>query len=45
MARVFDDLEVGYFREVLQSGKLGWHRGGSSCLLFDLCEPGSYLVC
>ena len=28
MARVFDDLEVEYFREVLQSGKLGWHHGG-----------------
>ena len=28
MARVFDDLEVQYFKEVLQSGKLGWHHGG-----------------
>src|SRR5712692_6820778 len=28
MARVFDDLEVQYFKEVLQSGRLGWHHGG-----------------
>jgi len=30
MARVFDDLELGYLREVLESGKLGWyHEEGS----------------
>ena len=28
MARVFDDLELGYLREVLASGKLGWAQGG-----------------
>jgi dTDP-4-amino-4,6-dideoxygalactose transaminase len=26
--RVFDELEVGYFREVLQSRQLGWANGG-----------------
>jgi perosamine synthetase len=28
MARVFDDLELGYLREVLSSGRLGWQQGG-----------------
>ena len=28
MARVFDDLELGYLKEVLGSGKLGWAQGG-----------------
>jgi dTDP-4-amino-4,6-dideoxygalactose transaminase len=28
MARVFDDLELEYLREVLASGKLGWQQGG-----------------
>ena len=27
MARVFDDLELGYLREVLASGQLGWAEG------------------
>jgi len=27
MARVFDDLELGYLREVLESGQLGWAEG------------------
>lgn len=28
MARVFDDLEIGYVREVLGSKQLGWAQGG-----------------
>src|SRR5579885_1784767 len=28
MARVFDDLELGYVKEVLASGRLGWQDGG-----------------
>lgn len=28
MARVFDELELGYVREVLSSGRLGWAQGG-----------------
>jgi perosamine synthetase len=28
MARVFDDLELGHLREVLDSGRLGWASGG-----------------
>ena len=28
MARVFDDLEMSYLKEVLASGKLGWAQGG-----------------
>jgi perosamine synthetase len=28
MARTFDELELGYLREVLESGKLGWQQGG-----------------
>lgn len=28
MARVFDEVEVGYLKEVLASGKLGWAQGG-----------------
>ncbi|MBI3971017.1 MAG: DegT/DnrJ/EryC1/StrS family aminotransferase [Chloroflexi bacterium] len=28
MARVFDDLELGYVKEVLTSGRLGWQTGG-----------------
>ena len=27
MARVFDDVELGYLRDVLQSGQLGWTEG------------------
>jgi dTDP-4-amino-4,6-dideoxygalactose transaminase len=28
MARVFDELELNYLKEVLSSGKLGWAQGG-----------------
>ena len=26
--RIFDDKEIGYVREVLESGRLGWNREG-----------------
>ena len=26
--RIFDETEIGYVREVLNSGRLGWYRGG-----------------
>ena len=26
--RIFDEKEIGYVREVLESGRLGWNRGG-----------------
>src|SRR5690348_2338335 len=28
MARVFDETELGYLKEVLDSGRLGWQDGG-----------------
>ena len=28
MARVFDDVELGYLKEVMASGRLGWQEGG-----------------
>ena len=28
MARVFDDMELGYLKAVLDSGRLGWQSGG-----------------
>src|SRR2546430_17071310 len=28
MARVFDDTELGYVKEVLEGGRLGWQEGG-----------------
>lgn len=36
MARVFDDLELGYLKEVLASGKMGWyHEEGSMSTRFE----------
>ena len=36
MARVFDDLELGYLKAVLDSGKLGWyHEEGSMTTRFE----------
>ena len=36
MARVFGDLEMGYLKAVLDSGKLGWyHEEGSMTTRFE----------
>ncbi len=47
--RIFDEKEIGYVREVLNSGRLGWYRAGkrsggaagSSRLLRNLSVPST----